>query len=426
MSERIAVIGLGYVGLPVAVALARAFPRTIGFDISESRVAALREGLDHTGEIATEELREAGLTFTTDPSDLHGVSFFIVTVPTPIDRQRSPDLEPLRQACRTIARVLRPGCVVVFESTVYPGVTEEVCGPLLGQLSGLEPGVDFGLGYSPERINPGDATHRLGDIVKVISASDEEVLAHLIKVYGSIVPAGLHCAPSIKVAEAAKVLENTQRDLNIALMNELALILDRLDLRTRDVLAAAQTKWNFLPFTPGLVGGHCIGVDPYYLTAKAEAVGYHPEVILAGRRINDGMPAFVVQRLVKLLIQADLPVKQARVGILGMTFKENVPDLRNSKVGDIMAELQQYGVAVKIHDPLASAAELEATFGLAPSPLEAFTDLDALVLAVPHKAYLKLSASRLFTMVRSGGALLDIKSVLRPDDTPADRLYWSL
>jgi UDP-N-acetyl-D-galactosamine dehydrogenase len=426
MSERIAIIGLGYVGLPVAVALARVFPGTIGFDISERRVTALREGIDHTGEITTAELRDAALTFTTNPADLAGADFFLVTVPTPIDQQRCPDLEPLRQACRSIARVLRPGCVVVFESTVYPGVTEEVCGPLLGQLSGLEPGVDFGLGYSPERINPGDTTHRLGDVVKVISASDEATLARLVKVYGAIVPAGLHCAPSIKVAEAAKVIENTQRDLNIALMNELALILDRLGLRTRDVLAAAQTKWNFLPFTPGLVGGHCIGVDPYYLTAKAESVGYHPEVILAGRRINDGMAAFVVQRLVKLLIQADLPVRQARVGILGMTFKENVPDLRNSKVGDILTELQQYGMTVRVHDALASATDLEAAFGLAPSPLEAFTDLDALVLAVPHKAYLRLKAGRLFGMLRPGGALLDIKAVLRPEDAPADRVYWSL
>jgi UDP-N-acetyl-D-galactosamine dehydrogenase len=426
MSERIAIIGLGYVGLPVAVALARVFPGTIGFDISERRVAALREGIDHTGEISSAELGEAALTFTTSPADLAGVGFFIVTVPTPIDEQRCPDLEPLRQACRTIARVLRPGAVVVFESTVYPGVTEEVCGPLLGQLSGLQPGVDFGLGYSPERINPGDTTHRLGNVIKVVSASDEKTLARLVKVYGPIVPAGLHRAPSIKVAEAAKVIENTQRDLNIALMNELALILDRLGLRTRDVLAAAQTKWNFLPFTPGLVGGHCIGVDPYYLTAKAEIVGYHPQVILAGRRINDGMAAFVAQRLVKLLIQADLSVRHARVGILGMTFKENVPDLRNSKVADILTELQQYGMAVRIHDAMASAADVEAVFGLAPSPLEAFTDLDALVLAVPHKAYLQLKPSRLFAMVRPGGALLDVKSVLRPEDAPADRIYWSL
>jgi len=426
MTERIAVVGLGYVGLPVAVALARVFPNAVGFDISESRVAQLRAGIDQTGEITSEELQDSGLTFTTDPAALAEASFFVVTVPTPIDQQRRPDLEPLRHACRTIARQLRPGNVVVFESTVYPGVTEEVCGPLLAQLSGLEPGVDFGLGYSPERINPGDKTHRLSSVIKIVAASDEPTLERLVNVYGPIVPAGLHRAPSIKVAEAAKVIENTQRDLNIALMNELALILDRLDLRTTDVLAAAQTKWNFLPFTPGLVGGHCIGVDPYYLTAKAEAVGYHPEVILAGRRINDGMPAFVVQRLVKMLIQADLPVRQARVGILGMTFKENVPDLRNSKVGDIVAELRDYGTAVRIHDPLADPADIEATFGVAPSDLEAFCDLDALVLAVPHAAYLQLGPERIFGMVRPGGALLDIKAVLSPHDAPSDRNYWSL
>jgi UDP-N-acetyl-D-glucosamine/UDP-N-acetyl-D-galactosamine dehydrogenase len=426
MTERIAVIGLGYVGLPVAVALGRVFSGTIGFDISERRIALLREGIDRTGEVAADELGQSALTLTTDPADLARADFFIITVPTPIDDQRRPDLGPLRQACQMVAGVLRPGAVVVFESTVYPGVTEEICGPLLQQGSGLRPGVDFGLGYSPERINPGDRAHRLGDIVKVVSASDERTLARLVEVYGAIVPAGLHCAPSIKVAEAAKVIENTQRDLNIALMNELALIFDRLGLRTRDVLAAAQTKWNFLPFSPGLVGGHCIGVDPYYLTAKAEAVGYHPEVILAGRRINDGMAGFVVQRLVKLLIQADLPVRGARVGILGLTFKENVPDLRNSRVRDMLAELEQYGMAVRIHDPLAGAADVEAAFGRAPSPLEAFTDLHAVVLAVNHGAYAKLGAKRLFTMVRPGGALLDVKSALDPADVPADRIYWSL
>jgi UDP-N-acetyl-D-galactosamine dehydrogenase len=426
MTERIAVIGLGYVGLPVAVALGRVFPGTIGFDISESRIAMLREGIDRTGEVTAAELGQSALTLTTDPVALAGAGFFIITVPTPIDDQRRPDLGPLRQACTTIGAMMRPGSVVVLESTVYPGVTEEICGALLGELSGLRPGVDFGLGYSPERINPGDRAHRLGDIVKVVSASDERTMARLVEVYGAIVPAGLHRAPSIRVAEAAKVIENTQRDLNIALMNELALIFDRLGLRTRDVLAAAQTKWNFLPFSPGLVGGHCIGVDPYYLTAKAEAVGYHPEVILAGRRINDGMAGFVVQRLVKLLIQADLPVRRARVGILGLTFKENVPDLRNSRVVDMVAELGQYGMAVTIHDPLAGAADIEAAFGLARSPLERFIDLDALVLAVAHGAYLELGADRLFAMVRPGGALLDVRSVLDPDDAPADRMYWSL
>jgi UDP-N-acetyl-D-glucosamine/UDP-N-acetyl-D-galactosamine dehydrogenase len=426
MTEQIAVIGLGYVGLPLAVALDRVFPNTIGFDISNRRVEALRNGIDHTGEIAAAELKETTLTFTTDPADLGVANFFILTVPTPIDDHRRPDLGPLRRACRTVARVMRPGAVVVLESTVYPGVTEEVCGPLLAQLSGLQLGVDFGLGYSPERINPGDPQHQVADIVKVVSATDEKSLARLVGVYGAIVRAGLHVAPSIKVAEAAKVIENTQRDLNIALMNELALIFDRLGLRTEDVLAAARTKWNFLPFSPGLVGGHCIGVDPYYLTAKAETVGYHPQVILAGRRINDGMGAFIAQRLVKLLIHADLPVKRSRVGILGLAFKEDVPDLRNSRVADIASELGQLGCAIRIHDPLAAAADVEACFGRAPSALEAFTDLDALVLAVPHRAYRSLGASGLFAMLRPGGALLDVKGALSADDTPPDRLYWSL
>jgi len=425
MTERIAVIGLGYVGLPVAVALGRVFANTIGFDISRRRVEALRGGTDHTGEITLEEIEEASLTLTTDPADLAGATFFILTVPTPIDGQRRPDLGPLQQACRTVARVMRPGAVVVLESTVYPGVTEEICVPLLAHLSDLRLGIDFGVGYSPERINPGDPQHALGNIVKVVSATDQETLARVAKVYGPIVPAGLHIAPSIKVAEAAKVIENTQRDLNIALMNELALIFDRLGLRTSDVLAAATTKWNFLPFTPGLVGGHCIGVDPYYLTAKAESVGYHPEVILAGRRINDGMGAFVAQRLVKLLIHADLPVKRAQVGILGLAFKENVPDLRNSRVADIVSELSQFGCAIRIHDPLSVAADIEASFGRAPSPLETFTELDALVLAVPHRDYRLLGMS-LFDMLRPGGALLDVKSVLSPQEVPVDRIYWSL
>ena len=426
MTEKIAVIGLGYVGLPVAVALGRVFANTIGFDISSRRIEALRDGADHTGEISATELQEAALVFTTDPADLAGTTFFILTVPTPIDDQRRPDLGPLQQACRTVARVMQPGAIVVLESTVYPGVTEEICVPLLAKLSGLRLGIDFGVGYSPERINPGDPQHRLGDIVKVVSATDEKTLARVAKAYGAIVPAGLHIAPSIRVAEAAKVIENTQRDLNIALMNELALIFDRLGLRTSDVLAAAATKWNFLRYVPGLVGGHCIGVDPYYLTAKAESVGYHPEVILAGRRINDGMGTFVAQRLVRLLIHADLPVKRARVGILGLAFKENVPDLRNSRVADIVSELAQYGCAARIHDPLAAAADVEACFGCVPSALEAFTDLDALVLAVPHRDYRSLGASGLFAMIRPGGALLDVKAVLSPDEKPADRLYWSL
>ncbi|MGH6945150.1 MAG: nucleotide sugar dehydrogenase [Geminicoccaceae bacterium] len=425
MSERIAVVGLGYVGLPVAVALARHFP-TLGFDISKRRVQELRQGLDHTGEIAPEELREAGLAVSTNPSEMAGTTLFIVTVPTPIDANRQPDLEPLRRACATIAGVLQPGAAVVFESTVYPGVTEEVCGPLIARLSGLRQGLDFTLGYSPERINPGDREHRLQHVVKVVAAEDEETLERVARVYGSIVPAGLHRAPSIRVAEAAKVIENTQRDLNIALMNELALIFDRLGIRTRDVLAAARTKWNFLPFTPGLVGGHCIGVDPYYLTAKAEAVGYHPEVILAGRRINDGMGAFIAQRLVKLLVQADLPVKNAEIGILGLTFKENVPDLRNSRVPDILAELAQFGVRARVHDSLADPEEAHKEFGVALNPLETFADLEALILTVPHHAYLGLGVEWLAAAVRPGGIIIDVKSALRPQDVPEGRVCWSL
>src|SRR5919109_3311100 len=426
MERGFAVIGLGYVGLPVALALAKKFNPVVGFDISARRIAALRDGHDITGEVSETALREARLRLTDDAEALSEASFFIVTVPTPIDAERRPDLSPLEAACALIGPRLKSGSVVVFESTVYPGLTREFCGPLLAKASGLEQGFDFKLGYSPERINPGDKTHRLETIIKIVAGEDEETLERVAAVYSRIVEAGIYRATSLEVAEAAKVIENTQRDLNIALMNELAIIFDRLGISTKEVLQAAQTKWNFLSFTPGLVGGHCIGVDPYYLTAKAEAVGYHPQVILAGRRINDGMAAFVAQRLVKLLIQADLSVRHARVGILGMTFKENVPDLRNSKVADILTELQQYGMAVRIHDAMASAAEVEAAFGLAPAPLEAFTDLDAVVLAVPHQAYLKLSPSRLFAMVRPGGALLDVKSVLRPDDAPADRIYWCL
>ncbi len=426
MQERIAVIGLGYVGLPVAVALAAAFPEVLGFDIARQRVQELRRGHDRTGEVAQADLQGGSLRVSDEPADLAGCTLFIVTVPTPIDGNRQPDLGPLRAACRTVAGALKPGGVVVFESTVYPGVTEEVCGPLLAELSGLRLGVDFALGYSPERINPGDREHRLEHIVKVVSASDPAALARLEAVYGAIIPAGLHRAPSIKVAEAAKVIENTQRDLNIALMNELALICDRLGIRTHDVLSAARSKWNFLPFAPGLVGGHCIGVDPYYLTAKAESVGYHPQVILAGRRINDAMGSFIAQRLVKLLIERDLPVKQAKIGILGLTFKENVPDLRNSRVPDIAAELGQFGLQPVIHDPMADPAEAQHEFGVALAPLEQMTDLDALIVAVPHQAYRDLGTAALAAMVRPGGVVLDVKSMLDTRDWPAALRYWSL
>ena len=426
MSERIAVVGLGYVGLPVAVGMARAHGAAIGFDIDARRVADLRSGVDATGEFAPDELAGLSLRYTADPADLAGCTCFILTVPTPIDANRQPNLEALRQACGTVAASLAPGGLVVVESTVYPGVTEEVCGPLLAQGSGLRQGRDFDLGYSPERINPGDREHRLETIAKVVAADSPAALRRLEAIYGPVVRAGLHRAPSIRVAEAAKAIENTQRDLNIALMNELALICDRLGIRTHDVLRAAATKWNFLPFTPGLVGGHCIGVDPYYLTAKAESLGYHPQVILAGRRINDGMGAFCAQKLVKLLIARDVPVRRARVGILGLTFKENVPDLRNSRVPDIVRELQSFGIAAQVHDPLAAPAAARAEYGLDLLPLDRFRGLDALILAVPHRAYLEAGEHGLAGMVAPTGIVIDVKSVIDPARLPAGLTYWSL
>lgn len=426
MSERIAVVGLGYVGLPVAIALARKYPETIGFDINPSRIRALREGVDVTGEVSGEELRQSTIRFTSDSEDLRSATFFVVAVPTPVDANRRPDLEPLRRASETVGRALSRGAVVVYESTVYPGATEEFCGPILERASGLRRGVDFKLGYSPERINPGDREHTLERVTKVVSGEDEETLERVAAVYEAIVPAGVHRAPSIRTAEAAKVIENAQRDLNIAFMNELALIFDRLGLRTKDVLAAARTKWNFLPFTPGLVGGHCIGVDPYYLTFKAEEVGYHPQVILAGRRINDGMGAWVAQKAVKLLASRGDLVKGARVGVLGLTFKENVPDLRNSRVVDILQELSSFGIEAMVHDPLADPAEARQEFGMELCELSAFRDLHALILAVPHRAYLEMGPGRLGAMLRGGGVFMDVKSVFEPSDLPANLVYWSL
>ncbi|MDF1586061.1 nucleotide sugar dehydrogenase [Marinimicrococcus flavescens] len=426
IGEKYAVIGLGYVGLPVAVGFARAHGEVVGFDISQRRVDELARGDDATREFAPEELRGLKLRYTSDPAALADRSFFIVTVPTPIDGNHQPDLAPLRAACATIGAALRPGAVVVFESTVYPGLTEEVCAPLLARISGLEAGRDFGLGYSPERINPGDREHRLENIVKVVSGSDGATLERVVAAYGPVVTAGLHVAPSIKVAEAAKVIENTQRDLNIALMNELAIIFERLGIRTRDVMDAAASKWNFLPFSPGLVGGHCIGVDPYYLTAKAETVGYHPEVILAGRRINDGMGAFVARKLVKLLIASDVPVRRARVGILGLTFKEDVPDLRNSRVPDILRELGEFGIKAIVHDPLADPGEVQREYGLELAPLDAFRALDALVLAVPHRAYRPMLAELLPAMLDHKGVVVDVKSALDREALPPGVVSWSL
>ena len=426
MNERIAVVGLGYVGLPVALAFARKFPDVLGFDIDTARVDALNAGHDWTGECEREALEASALRFTADPMDLKQSNFYIVAVPTPIDDNRQPDLGAIESASRTVGAALAKGDVAVFESTVYPGVTEEVCGPILSQVSGLVAGQDFHLGYSPERINRGDAEHTIERIVKIVSADDAATLERVASVYGAVVEAGIHRAPSIKVAEAAKVIENTQRDLNIALMNELALIFDRLDIPTQDVLAAAGTKWNFLPFTPGLVGGHCIGVDPYYLTAKAQEVGYEPEVILAGRRINDSMAAYVGQRMVKFLALRDGGARDARVGILGLTFKENIPDLRNSMVPRIAKTLQDAAIDVLIHDPMADPDGARKTFDLTLSALDTFDGLDGLILAVPHSDYRQRPAKELISMVRPGGVLIDIKSMLSEDDVPEDMTYWSL
>jgi UDP-N-acetyl-D-galactosamine dehydrogenase len=423
MSERVATIGLGYVGLPVAMAFARHYQGTVGFDIDPRRVAELESGRDRTGEVTAGELRDSTLVFTSTPETLAEATVYVVAVPTPIDSDRRPDLGPVKSASRTIAPLLRAGDLVVYESTVYPGVTEDVCGPLLCEGSGLAPG-EFQLGYSPERINPGDKEHRLETIVKVVSGDSVAARDRVAALYAAIVEAGVHVAPSIKAAEAAKVIENTQRDLNIALMNELAIIFDRLGIRTVDVLAAAGTKWNFLPFRPGLVGGHCIGVDPYYLTAKAESVGYHPEVILAGRRVNDGMGGFVARKLVKMLIERNRPVRGARVGVLGLTFKENVPDLRNSRVPDILEELRDFGIDALVHDPMADPEEAEQEFGVTLSELAQMKGLDGLVLAVAHEAYLSEPAS-ILGLVAQDGVVVDVKSAIDPASV-GKRQYWSL
>jgi UDP-N-acetyl-D-galactosamine dehydrogenase len=425
----IAVIGLGYVGLPLAAAFGRQ-AKVIGFDISVKKIEELRGGFDATGELTRGDLASTRIDYTTDAGRLKEASFFIVTVPTPIDKYKKPDLTPVVSASRSIGKSLSRGSIIVYESTVYPGVTEEICVPILEQESGLKCGVDFKVGYSPERINPGDKVHTVDKIVKVVSGQDAETLETVAKVYEMVVDAGVHRASSIKVAEAAKVIENTQRDLNIALMNELALIFNRLGISTRDVLEAAGTKWNFLKFFPGLVGGHCIGVDPYYLTHKAEEIGYHPQVIMAGRRINDGMGKYVAEMTVKKLIQADKTVKGARVLVLGLTFKENVPDIRNTRVIDIIEELREYGVEVLVHDPVASAEEARAEYGIDLVDIEAAGKFDGVVWAVAHQAFQSLDPARLRQFCTSGngkGVVIDVKAVLNGNDVEAEGLiYWSL
>ena len=416
--SRIAVIGLGYVGLPLAVAFGASRSVT-GFDVKQARIDSLKAGRDTTGEVAEAELAAAAhLRFTSDVGDLAGTDVFIVTVPTPVDRTNRPDLTPLRRASETVGAVLRPGNVVIYESTVYPGCTEEFCVPILEQASGLVFNRDFFAGYSPERINPGDSLHRLASITKVTSGSTPEAAEAIDGLYASVITAGTHRAPSIRVAEAAKVIENTQRDLNIALMNELALIFGRLGIDTHDVLAAAATKWNFLPFKPGLVGGHCIGVDPYYLTHKAQEIGYHPEVILAGRRINDGMGPHVADQVIKLMLRRNIPVAGSRILVMGLAFKENCPDIRNSKVVDIIRILKDCNAVVDIWDPHVDPAECRSEYGH-DSRTDAPPDgsYDAIVIAVAHRAFVDLGAARIRALGRDGAVIYDVKGILPRDQT---------
>jgi UDP-N-acetyl-D-galactosamine dehydrogenase len=413
-TRKLAIIGLGYVGLPLAVEFGKTRP-VVGFDIASRRIAELRGGVDHTLEVPGEELREATqLQFTDDANELASCDVYIVTVPTPIDQFKRPDLRPLLSASKTIGRVLAPGDLVIYESTVYPGATEEDCVPVLEEESGLVFNRDFFVGYSPERINPGDQQHRLPTITKVTSGSTPAAADLVNALYSSIITAGTHKAASIKVAEAAKVIENTQRDLNIALVNELALIFDKMGIDTLEVLEAAGTKWNFLPFRPGLVGGHCISVDPYYLTHKAQQLGYFPEVVLAGRRINDGMGEHVANRLVRSMIKAGKPIKGARVLILGLTFKENCPDLRNTRVTDIVAELEEFGVSVSVHDPYASAAEAEAEYGIALAETELDT-FDGIVIAVAHDLYRAWGLNKITAFGREGAIIFDLKGLFRAE-----------
>ncbi|HTY02962.1 MAG TPA: nucleotide sugar dehydrogenase [Rhodocyclaceae bacterium] len=415
MSRVIAVCGLGYVGLPLAVEFGKKY-ETIGFDLSETKIANYKKFVDPTGEVSTENLKAATrLSVSTDPGTLAKADVIIIAVPTPVDEAHIPDFSPLVGSSTTVGKYMKKGAIVVYESTVYPGATEEVCIPLLEKHSGMKWMKDFHVGYSPERVNPGDKERTITKIVKVVSGDDAATLDVVAEVYGSIITAGVHRASSIKVAEAAKVIENTQRDLNIALMNELSLIFDRIGIDTLEVLQAAGTKWNFLPFRPGLVGGHCIGVDPYYLTHKAEMLGYHPQVILAGRRINDGMAAHIAHQTVKSLIKGGHAVKGARVAVLGLTFKENCPDLRNSKVADLVRELADYGCEVSVHDPIAEPPEAHHEYGIT---LRQWSDLpagaDAIVAAVAHKQYLAMPLKDILGRLKPGGVFVDVKSAYDP------------
>lgn len=406
---RIGVVGLGYVGLPLAVELGKLYP-TVGFDVNAARIAELRAGKDSSLEVEPDELRAVEqLAYTDKVEDLSDCNIYIVTVPTPINEHKEPDLRPLQSASGTLGKLIKRGDIVIYESTVYPGATEEVCVPILEQVSGLEFNRDFFVGYSPERINPGDKKHRLVNIKKVTSGSTPQVADFVDALYRSIIVAGTHKASSVRVAEAAKVIENTQRDVNIALINELALIFNRLGIDTEEVLEAAGSKWNFLPFRPGLVGGHCIGVDPYYLTHKAQAVGYHPEIILAGRRLNDSMGAYVVNRVIKLMMQRHLLAKGSRVLILGLTFKENCPDLRNTRVVDIVSELTDYGIAADVYDPWVDPNEAEKEYAITPIEEPKPASYDAVILAVAHRQFQEMGVEKLRELGKPGAVLFDVK-----------------
>lgn len=427
--EKLALVGLGYVGMPIAVAFAKKVD-VIGFDLNAGKIEKYKNGVDPTNEVGDEAIKACTVDFTADEKKLQEAKFFIVAVPTPVNSDHTPDLSPVEGASTILGRNLTKGSIVVFESTVYPGVTEEICVPILEKESGMKCGVDFKIGYSPERINPGDKVHRLESIVKIVSGMDEETLEEVANVYSLVVAAGVHRAESIKVAEAAKVIENSQRDINIAFMNELSIIFHKMGIDTKSVLEAAGTKWNFLKFQPGLVGGHCIGVDPYYLTYKAEQLGYHSQIILSGRRINDDMGKYVAESVVKNLIQCDIPVKGARVAILGFTFKENCPDTRNSKVIDIVKELNEYGIMPMITDPVADAAEAEREYGIHFTDMADMKDMDAVILAVAHEPYKALTMEQMdqfFQEKNQKKVLADLKGILdRKVYEDAGYLYWRL
>ena len=427
--EKLSLVGLGYVGMPIAVAFARKI-KVVGFDLNEKKIELYKSGIDPTNEVGNDVIKNTKVDFTADPSKLKEAKFHIVAVPTPVNDDHTPDLTPVEGASRILGQNLTKGSVVVFESTVYPGVTEDICVPILEKESGLKCGVDFKIGYSPERINPGDKVHRLETITKIVSGMDEETLDTVAKVYELVVEAGVYRADSIKVAEAAKVIENSQRDINIAFMNELSIIFNKMGIDTKSVLEAAGTKWNFLKFQPGLVGGHCIGVDPYYLTYKAEELGYHSQIILSGRRINDDMGKYVAESMVKNLINADIPVKGAKVAILGFTFKENCPDTRNTKVIDIYKELGEYGITPIVVDPAADADEAKRLYGITFDTMDAVKNMDAVIVAVAHKEFLSLDKEKIsafFDPNHSKKVFMDIKGLFdRKEYLTEDYIYWRL